>query len=337
MRPKNLGVAYLLDNSLQLYVNGLPEIFSYRFNEESIDQLTIRNEELLENDIANFISEHNIPASSLVIVVADNVASIKKLHADGIEKEQTKAFLDTLPYEHIASKTISTLQGKIIYAVNAELCSVFKTAFEKQGFSIDFVLPAVVFGKDFSNQTILTFEDIAAVLKQAFTKEYYNLIPTKMVPDETELETILKEQTNKDVMRLYAASTIFGALIIALLVGWNNYHPTPSQTYQGRATNNQIIIMPNAQETKDVTVRIIYSQTSSRIELDLIKSLKKYGFKNIVSKQEANHPATIVIFAKNISPTLQAAIITELKSYDKQVTVVNNPTAPFGITIILPN
>jgi hypothetical protein len=337
MRPHGTGVLYILKDKLQLYSTLQPTILEYHFQPQSIDHLTIVGKELLDTHIMQFVSKNDISPCNLIVVMADNASHIKMMTHDQSEEEQTKNFTTTAPFfPHLVTKTIATPNGSCLYGVNYDLCEGIKEAFEKVGFSIDFVLPALAFGNDFSDKEKLSAKDIEVVLKEVFVKEEYNLIPTKMVPDEKELDNVMKDQTNKDVMRLYAAS-IFGALIIGIFVAWNNSNPQPTQTYRGRANNElNAIIMPSAQETEDLRVQIIHTPATTATTVALLGSLKKYNFKSLNTLLMNKQEKAEVRFTSRTSPKVRAAMLVEVGKYVKDVTVVEELDNTFDVTITLP-
>jgi hypothetical protein len=330
MRPKGTGILYILKDSIQLFTSSPFKLSVYPFKKESVDDLTIINKDLFEADIMHFVADNEINANNLVLVIADKASVIKAFEKDGVHEHASS--------EGIITKTIPTQHGTFLYSVSEQLCISIKTAFEKLGFSVDFVLPALAFGKEFNNKANLSLKDIETVLKQAFTLEEYNLIPTKMMPNEQELDLITKRQTDRDIMRLYAAATIFGALVIAIIVAWNTNNPNPTQTYRGRAEKNQVeIVMPKVQETKGVTVRILSGPTSSKSARELKESLIKYHFQNLsVQIQNQTRRKGLIIFTGKPSPTVRGAILAEVEKYMKNTTVIDQLGSTFDITIILP-
>ena len=166
MRPHGTGVLYILKDKLLLYSTLLPHILEYHFKPQSVDHLTIVNKELLDIDIMNFVANNSISQCSLIMVIADKASHIKAMTHDQTEEKQTEKFMTTAPFfPHLVTKKISTKNGTFLYGVNYDLCESIKESFEKIGFSIDFVLPALAFGDDFSDKKNLTAKDIAAVFK----------------------------------------------------------------------------------------------------------------------------------------------------------------------------
>jgi hypothetical protein len=346
MRPKSTGVLFISFDRLQMFVSSSPEILEYRFKPESIDHLNVTNKGLFAQEIAAFIQSHNIPQSNLVIVIANNASSIKEIQQKNPEASlkdeavqgEIKAFLSTVPFGHIVSKTIITPNAIQVYAVNYELCDALKEAFEGQGFEVDFILPALVFDNDLGEQTSLTLRGAGLVFQEAFAQEKYNLMPTQMVPDEEIRKAQLREQTKHDILRLYAATTVFGVLIIGLAVAWTVYQPNP-QTYRGKAETNQpAVLMPSAQESKEITVDIANGAASPQIATQIWGSLKKYNFRNVTIQNKHLPEGTegVIVFSGKVSPTARAAIITEVKRFVATVTVRERTDATSNVVIILP-
>src|SRR5438876_2132553 len=71
------GVIYLQKEKFQIYSPYLPNILEFRFVPELIHDFDLVNKELLENLLKVFILNNKLPASGIIIVIADNASFIQ--------------------------------------------------------------------------------------------------------------------------------------------------------------------------------------------------------------------------------------------------------------------
>lgn len=339
--PKGAGVLYLLKDRFQIYTSLTSTIFELRFSAKSVHNFRVLNQEMLAKEVDKLIVGSNIPPSNLIIVISDDASFITDIDQEKLSKQEEK-FQEQAPAEQLIVRTMHPAGSVRLYATNRDLYQCIKIAFEKRGFTIEFVLPGFVFSNNLGPRSGLTPEMAAIVFKEAISLQRYDLLvdPKVFSEQETSLfrkQETFREQRKKDIMHLYAMANVFGVLVIAFLVIWNINNSTPSQTYEGKAGTDQAAVVPNIRETKDLTVRIISERRSSADARRLKKSLTKYNFKSLVlqrQKPSIDRKATIV-FSNKTSPTVRNAVLTEVKKYASGVTFRDEQNSAFDITIIL--
>lgn len=199
------GIIFLQRDKFQFYSPYLTNLFEFRFVPEFIQDFDIFNRELLENLLRVFISNNKIPASGLVIVIADNASFIKDfvLAQQPIApqqasippqtladlQEQANEYLQLVPFESAATKTFPLANGVRAYATNQEVCEVLKSILEKLGFIFEGVFPAFVFDPGVSSRTSLDAPSISVILQKIPTLRQYNLMDSTIsLPAASERE-----------------------------------------------------------------------------------------------------------------------------------------------------
>ena len=319
MKPKGTGVIYLLKDRFQIYTNLLPDIQECHLPSHTVHNLNLVNKELLKDTVNAFITKYKIPASNLIIVVGDNASFITDLNGDDLTSAEKK-FQEKVLLGQLIVRTIDDPYKKLLYGTNKEIYGAIKEAFEKRGSTIEFVMPGIVFENAIDAQSGLTLGMAAMIFRQTILHKKDNLLTNPFLiarQEEESSEKFLREQRKHDILHLYAYSSIFGVLIIGLLVIWNIDNANPSQTYRGRAENNQSQILPSEQETKYLTVVIDYDlksiQTANRLKI----LLTRYHFQSVTLVEKAPNALTKsqILFSGRTSPTVRAAIVTEVKKY----------------------
>ena len=336
-----MDVLYLLKNMFQLYSNTLPDILECHFPKDTVHNLNVIDAKLLTGTVKEFILKHKIPSGNLIIAIADNASFITNLSEEHLDATE-KRFQEQVPSEQLIVRTITTSSKKRLYATNQKLYSAIKEAFEDEGFTIDFVMPGIVFNYNISSQSDLTLEMAGEIFEQTllYKKENFLTEPLLIARQEEESsEKFLREQRKHDILHLYAYSSIFGMLIIGVLVIWNIDNANPSQTYRGRAENNQSQIIPSREETKNITV-VIRHDTNSIATANKLKVLfARYHFQSVILVDQAPDAPTksSILFSGITSPTVRAAIVTEVKKYILNPATQENPDATNDIIINLRN
>lgn len=340
MKPKGAGVLYLLKDRFQIYTNLNPDIVEFQFPPNTVRDLCVINKELLEKEVVKFIQEKGIGATNLIIVISDEASCITDIDQETLSKDEME-FQNHVPADQIIVRKMHPSGPITLYATNQTLYQTIQKAFEKQGSTIEFVLPGYIFANSLSAASSLTLEAAGAVFKDAISHKAYNLLLEPLVFGEQETtmvreERLERQQRKIDVLRLYAMANIFGVLIIAVLVVWNITHIGPSQTYQGKAGTEQVI-MPELRETKDLTVHIVSDRPFSADARSLKKLLAKYNFKAITLQRQRfiKEKNAVVIFSGQTSPTVRSAVLIDVKKYAADVTFRDDANAAFDITIIL--
>ncbi len=264
MPVKGTGVIYLLRDKFQIYTALQPNVLEFHFVPDIVRDLDVVNKELFENIIKIFIESNKILPCSFIIALADNVCFIKdfaqpdrrpvlavatkesQVQKQTQEKEedesknelkkQKEEFLDHIPFEIVASKEFQLQNGERIIATNQELIDAIKTTFEKNGFSIDFVIPGGLYGSNISSQPVLTPAAANLILQLTPTLKQYNLLvqsthePEKNESeiDETETQEVQKPKTDKK--RIIIMSGVFGILIIVLIVVYMSSNTNSAST-----------------------------------------------------------------------------------------------------------
>lgn len=235
---ENTGIILLHKEKFDYYSILYGKVLEFKFIPEIIRDFDLVNSELLENLIKLFIESNKIPKSELLIIVSDNASFVKDITTSAPTgqqanlQEETSKFIDSVPFDEVASVTFPMTQGSKIWATNKALCDVLSGAFEKNSFTVAAVMPALSFGSDIGSKALLDPVSAGIIFQKSdLVKQQQNLLSQKtMAPviaekKETEssndslsnleiAEEPVKKKSNK---RLFAMIGIFAFLIIILI------------------------------------------------------------------------------------------------------------------------
>src|SRR5439155_20487064 len=123
-------------------------------------------------------------------------------------REQATQFIDHVPFENVASKLTPLPNGIKAYATNQELYETIKAGFEKQGFVIDSIFPAFVFGQAVTTAPVLNAEIANLILQNINAVRANNLLTQPIYPEAVQKKEIVGESeapnNNKRLLLLLA-------------------------------------------------------------------------------------------------------------------------------------
>lgn len=388
MATKQSGIILLHRDSFQVYSPYLTTILEFRFVPEIIRDLDVINKDLLENLIKLFITNSKIPPSNMQLVIADNAAFIKDFAASappspqpGVTPVSSQNFIDELkveadkftehvPFENVVSKTFPWNNGLRVFAVNQELYEDIKNSFEKNGFTIDVVIPGFLLG----NLSISPTIDIglAATLPEKINGLRQNNLLTKAIREDETQDSDEQEQDTgehkppvemrmpqgKDKKRLYVMVGVFVVLIIILIIVYfQSLTPPPVMTntstvqqpvtaVQPATTNNVqttpivqsvATVIPSLVVAKELTVQIVSIPVSVRSAQTLKTRLDTFGFKSVQIQNQTTTGASksLITFSSRPSPAVKNSLLEEVRKIAADVTVQENKENSIDIAVFL--
>lgn len=142
------GIIFVQAKGFTVYHPSFPSGSHFSFSEKYIKDLDILEKAGLEDSISTWFVTLHIPLSNFIMILSDSVYFEKDIMQMDIQKqdEMTKAFLDTVPFENVLTKTFPIQNGAKVIAANKDFCDLMITAIRKQKYTIESVVPAVIFG-----------------------------------------------------------------------------------------------------------------------------------------------------------------------------------------------
>lgn len=240
MAKYQLGIIYILRDKFQVFTPGLPSVMEFKFVPEIVRDLDVTNKELLYNLLKIFISNNNIPKSSFIIVIADSASIIKDFilplpaqqqPAELTQlQEQANEFLEHIPFEEVAAKSIPLANGIRAYGTNKELYESIKEAFLQEGFEILMVLPAIAISPELSAKASLDADAVTEIFKKTPLMKEFNLLKKPLLspqPEEKPAQNMqnieeVKPEKKSDNKKIILLAGVFVILIIVLVIVYLN-------------------------------------------------------------------------------------------------------------------
>ncbi len=385
LHKKSLSVLYL-DRTSFTYFLDRGQSYVFQFPQGTVNELEIINEELFEKTLITFIQSQKLPPATVMIILSPDIIYEKefldpappepiaeeKKNADKkleIKKEvqtsesrsvileerarQIQIFLETVPFEEIASKNYKLPKGVKVIASNKHFYETIISMLTKQLFIIDAVVPFTMLDKEIIAAPGMNAEKAKKIIK------HYELIKHNSMMEENRLSfdrTIpemhhIQMTTKITTKREIALVSIFGCLLLVLGVLSYTTFFSSSRNRRVASLEQTIPITPviptvppsptpvaseSAAINKESMKVLINGGTA--LQQNLIKQdFLNNGFTNIITKP-STVPATgkaLVIFSSNLSSQAKEVLLALIKQNVLNVSVQETSTAEADVVINL--
>ena len=221
---KQFGVLWLNKSGFDLHILGSQQPFRHPFTTDIISYLEVLDESKLETDIKLFVEQNKIPSSFLVMVLSQDVLFENEFVETTPEqmKETELQFIDTVPFENIYSKIWKVGNKPRLVAVNADLFSTLKIAFEKVGISMEIAIPYFVTGVNAISVelTNMLFKKYEVLKNESIVESHLNFENEQVKP-----ESLVPVKRSKREFVLIGIFILL-MLVLFLVVYWQFFRKT---------------------------------------------------------------------------------------------------------------
>lgn len=217
---KQPALLYLDKNGFYFYASTLPSMVSLAFLETSVKDMDVINPSSIMNQISTFVAQYQIPPSFIMIILSPNITFEKDIVglSSEAQEENVNAFLDTIPFESVISKSYPIDKGVKVIGANEDLYQELKISFEKVASGIESVIPYQMLGNDQSLIRNFTTDSAQQLLKHSDHLKQYSMltIVKEKIPmmQDPSLKSQIKPKQNK--VRLFVMAGVFAILFIIL-------------------------------------------------------------------------------------------------------------------------
>ncbi len=366
------AVLYLKRTGFDYYPTGTTSINSHEFDLNSVRDLELMNSENLYAELKTFIETNALKASSGIIVLSADVYFQKELDVTltpELQAAEMDAFIDTIPFNTVASKVFDIDKKKILFGANKDVLEIIMIAFSKVNILFPSAIPDVIADPAFANVHTLSEELAKSISKKADTlttkgiaivQEFFSSTSTEEEPTKN------PKKSNRLFLLIGMFAMLIGVLVIVLLLNKNNTEnerlknavaPTsalqPITQLPTASPSASITATPKIIEKKDVENLKVQILNGSRIagQADIIRrDLLTIGFKTIQTGNAGSVEAanTLIVFSKNVPSAVQQKVIDEIEritnttvspreSSDTTFDVIITTTAPSATKVPSPS
>lgn len=371
----NKAIIFIYRGGFDYYVSGNAASVRFPFDPVIVRDLEVLNIPQLEAAIAAFIASSKLVPSHCAIILSDSVLFMKDLQkpaetvvpkAKGkiqvlpvIETEQVakvtlddmaQKFVDTVPFEDVASMQLPIPNGIKVLAVNRELYMSIKLGFEKSGFFIENVSPLIALGRDMYPEGVDTVKKALAQFDMTKAHSFLTAKPFILSKPQEKSDFVLDDK--KSNTRLFAMLGVFGVLFLILgILLWQMLRPQPvvappialAPTVIPRVLPTSIVTPAEdssaaaALAVTDLVAEIIDLPKSSSQAASLKKDLEKFGFAKVVVSKNVSLPGakTTIVFASAITPVVREQITKRIQAIVPNISAITSTDTSADVIVTL--
>lgn len=214
------GFFYITRNSIIIYDDALSAPLVFPFDNNMVADFEIINKDEFAKQFAAFLQQNKVTPGVMAIVLGKDGFFEKEIPV--LEKtkkdEAMKLFIESVPFEHVATNSFLTKTGSTLIATNKDFFDVIIEIASKLGFTMQYVIPAYYFEKKIETVDATTGKyilDKIPSLKQVSLSGYIEERRSELQPTGT----AIKKGESKKLPLLIA---VF--LILILILGGFIYY-----------------------------------------------------------------------------------------------------------------
>lgn len=217
MAKEQMSIMYVDRTGFTLYAGKQVQSSRFDFAPSDVQDLEVINRTALEQKIAAFIDQNQIPKGPLFILLASVVYFEKDFQNIPPDQQElvVETYLENIPFENVSTKIFPITTGFKVITTNKELYESIKTAFEARGFVVEAVTPAIILGSTLpDNAPSLSLDLIPFIFQK------YNVLKQNSFTISRKLPQITNQPgsgEHKRNVRLILLSAVL-LLLVAILV-----------------------------------------------------------------------------------------------------------------------
>lgn len=213
---QSIVVVFIDRNRLQFYGSRLPEVLTLEIPVTIFKDLDIVNKDGFYTLVNQWVKQNNLSGAQLFFILSPMTYFERIITAADESRQETDilSFYNSVPFEELATRVLTIGGKKLAVAVNREFIESIRHAFMLQGYHVMSVVPAVLLGT-LAAKRWLDKEMGAYVVKHAEVLAAQNLVESEEPAVAAPASRVPTEKNNP---RLMIMVSIFGALLLALIV-----------------------------------------------------------------------------------------------------------------------
>jgi len=294
-KQKPKALIYLTRSGLYLYSKGVSKPVIFTFETDTVENLEVKNEDSLKEQIKSFLNKNKIKPTSAVILLSEELLFYKVFSSHNDYEKNHQQFLDEVPFDsQKITETTYDIDNKFITVVtNFEYYTVVGSALESIGWKIVHVIPEILFDK--KNLTDLRAMEILGdtrniSLDTHFLKPYNK----KRSKQKEQVRTLVSKK--KLFIGVLILSLSIAAVVLVMLLDLGikrDYDPVqeensplPSEIVE-EATSSEEIILPVYDASEDeidkqnLKIQVLNGTGVAGIASTFKEVLLGNGFENI--------------------------------------------------------
>lgn len=249
---KSLGVVYVEPTRLLFYSSKISKVLVQDFPPDTVSDLDIVNKDKF-TQILNFFIQNALQKSMFELALVFSAqTTFEKILIPTLSKDADALFAEftsMVPFEEVLSKLYKENKQIKGYAVNKTFYELLADTFDKNGSTINLVLPVSLIiekSPELSNNL-----DLALIAAKAESLKVFNMLD---IPSGPRIQMTTGEKGKGNNKRVYILAIVFGLLLIFMLVfAYMTFFAQPSSP----KSTNQPTSIPASIGTEEVTPTLI--------------------------------------------------------------------------------
>ncbi len=386
------GIIYIERKSFSYYFGSNTPV-TFLFPTASFQELEITNEEAFLKEAGAFIIKNKLTVANAIIIISPDllyekefideqpqqrldphehpepmdptkpiqsvVPSSQRTLASHEERlRQIGLFTESVPFEDTASKIYKIDKGVKVVVTNKRLFQTIKTAFTRQGFVVEAIVPMSMLGKDFGTPSGMNDELIKKLFLHYETIKGSNLLQedpsamaTPTAPGHIQMTTKVTSR------REYVLIGVFVLLMVALgIVVYMTFFTSQKPPADVSAVTEQVSppVIPNtpaptipiatssavastAAVLDKTVIRITISGASATQSNGLKQVLTSDGFTKVTIKTTAvpSNGKVLIIFSSVVPQAVRELFLADVKKVSPNVAAQENSLVDTDILVNL--
>lgn len=209
------SICFIDRDALSFFSGGA--VSKLKFDPAVVRDIDVVNKDTFRKQIMAFVDSQKINPSNFMIVFAEGICFSIDIAAKTSEEEKKaliQNFRNSVPFEHVEAKVFATSTGERLICINKDLYETILQGFDARGFNCLDVYPDWVIG-NFGTKGLTPA--IAKSMAENIGKDNINGFFGDVVI-ESETQVVSEETFFNKNKRMILLSSIFGALLIILLI-----------------------------------------------------------------------------------------------------------------------
>lgn len=375
------GVIYIHRNGLAMYAPPLSTLVKYTFPQDVIRDLDVLNEESLYKGIQSLLTANKILQDTTFIAILANDTlfvkvflnapktpmppkvqqptqpgtppastpqpahtpeELKKFHQE--QETQIQQFIERVPFENTSHKIITSATDRQVVVANKALYMSFKNVFQRLGYVIEAVVPALIFAKTVPMNTEFGPETAAAMLShpdliRQNDLSYVPLIQQPIVIGGKPGDPPPPKSRQYILIGVFIALFVFmiGLYYYMYIAPGSTKKAPPSTKKKAVTAKPSATISPvasNSADLSDLTIQIRASGTASSYSARLRTELINLGVSTITTgTSSVNSSSTLVVFSRDVPTATREAILTLVQNLTPRVTTQESTSGIKSVTV----
>lgn len=236
--PKRRGILFIQKDRLYYYDEASSRILQFIFPPNTIRDLEVFDYDTINAQIKAFVVNNRLAAANILFIFAEHTIFEKIfLKSQTIDKDiVVQTFLENIPFENLSHKIYENPREFKVIAINKEIFTALKSAFEKLGFTVLGAIPQFVIGENFRTRTALDAQMVGVVLSRFELLQKQNIVEEEVIKSEPEgfdafaqsSPEHVKQRQKYSIFALFAIVPIILILFIVLFLQQGQKAPAKS-------------------------------------------------------------------------------------------------------------